>query len=394
MWAAVLWDNETGVIHFSSAELRNIQSIHEDIKHISGEYVSLNKDNISALFGIKNSFIEDSVKEEIGDLIRSYKFSNDSYIWVNEIIDYDGGKDYAIRRIHPNLRDTEGSYLSTETADIKGNLPYLIELEGINKRGEIFFTYNFKKLNSDKISEKITYAKLYKVYDWVIAMGVHIDDIAAYTDQVNNEISTLSKDTIFVLLKYILLTFGVGVLIIYIVEKKYIKASTYNLQKEVNLDSLTGANSRRFGENVLAKSMNKFKNTHEGPAIMMLDFDDFKGINDKYGHKAGDTVLKEIVKKISQVIRSSDILVRWGGDEFVGIFPGLKEEYALEFGDKLLDEISSLKVDLGNEIISVTASIGLSYFKEDDKDYLDALNRADNALYHSKSQGKNKTNKL
>jgi hypothetical protein len=57
-------------------------------------------------------------------LIRGRKFSNDSYIWVNEIVNYEGGDKYAIRRVHPNLRDTEGTYLSTFMKDINGKLPY------------------------------------------------------------------------------------------------------------------------------------------------------------------------------------------------------------------------------------------------------------------------------
>jgi signal transduction histidine kinase len=99
------------------------------------------------------------------------------------VINYNGGDNYAIRRVHPNLKDTEGMYLSTNMTDIEGNQPYLTELEGVKQDGELFFNYFFKKNNTDVVSEKITYAKLYPEYDWIIAMGVHLDDVKAIVDQ-------------------------------------------------------------------------------------------------------------------------------------------------------------------------------------------------------------------
>jgi len=125
---------------------------------------------------------------------------------------------------------------------------------------------------------------------------------------------------------------------------------------------------------------------------MMIDVDDFKDVNDQFGHDVGDFVLIEIVKRLNYDIRSSDQLIRWGGDEFVGIFPGLREEHIKGFGDKLLSGISSLKIPVGNQAVSVTISMGFSYFKEIDIDYNDVLKRADNAMYQSKNQGKNKVN--
>lgn len=389
-----MWDNNSGEILFKSKDigLENIDITHDEINSILVDYVTLKKDNIEGIIGVSYAFVEKEVKEEIGDLIRGYRFSNDSYIWVNEVIDYSGGENYAIRRIHPNLRDTEGTYLSTDIKDVKGNFPYLMELEGVKNGGETFFNYHFKELNSTNISEKITYAKLYKDYNWIIAMGVHTNDIDQYIGQVNEEIASLSKDAIIVSLKNISLAFAVGVILIYLLEKKYLKISTNSLEKEVNLDLLTNAHSRRFGEKALIKIINDYWTGGESPAIMMMDFDDFKWINDKYGHNAGDIVLIEIVNRINQTIRSSDILIRWGGDEFLGVFPGLGEEYVIEFGNKLLEEISSLEIDLGNKSVSLNASIGFSYFKDEDKDYNDVVKRADQALYLSKSQGKNRVN--
>ncbi|MCG8572704.1 MAG: cache domain-containing protein [Spirochaetes bacterium] len=121
--------------------------------------------------------LEEICMERIGQHIRNLRLIDDGYIWVNWIINYEGGDNYAIRKIHPNLPETEGIWLSTNTTDIKGNRPYEIELNGIKKAGELYFEYYFKKMNSEKIAHKMSYAKLYKPYDWVVATGVYLDDV-------------------------------------------------------------------------------------------------------------------------------------------------------------------------------------------------------------------------
>lgn len=393
MWTAFLWDNRTGEILYNSSEV-NLDINVENLKSILFSYAVIDKGSIEGIFGVSKAYIDEIVKEEAGELIRSRRFSNDSYIWVNEIINYEGGKNYAIRRIHPNLEETEGMYLSTDMEDIEGNLPYLEELEGIKKDGELFFTYNFKELNSSRISEKITYAKLYKDYNWVIAMGVHLEEIDAYTEKVIDEIYSLSSDAILKLLGYIFAVLLLGFAILFLLGKKQLLTSIKSLEKEINMDSLTKASSRRSGEISLTSLFKQFKQTGESPAIMMIDIDDYKRVNDKYGHHAGDLILTEIVRKIYRMIRSYDQLIRWGGDEFVGIFPGLREENIPEFGKKLLDRIASSEILAGDESINVTISAGFSYFRDTDNDYRDVLKRADKALYVSKETGKNTFNLL
>ncbi|MPM64251.1 Diguanylate cyclase DosC [bioreactor metagenome] len=125
---------------------------------------------------------------------------------------------------------------------------------------------------------------------------------------------------------------------------------------------------------------------------MVLDVDKFKIINDTYGHNIGDVVLKEIVQAISHITRDSDKLIRWGGDEFVGIFYGLSEENAIILGEKILFEVANLKISVGDNSISPSVSIGFSYFNKNDQEYTDALKRSDEALYKSKVQGRNKAN--
>lgn len=397
MWLAILWNNETGEIYFNSLgmNIENIESIEDNkanIMSLMSTYATIEKDQIEGVFGGNKTYIDNLVKDEIGNIIRNRKFSNNSYIWVNEIVNYEGGDNYAIRRIHPNLQDTEGTYLSTEIEDIKGNKPYLQELEGVKENGEIFFNYYFKELNSSDISEKITYAKLYKDFDWIVAMGVHLDDLDDYTERINTEVSSLASESIIRLLGYILLVLLIGFSIIFIVVSKRISNATKSLKDEINADVLTNAYSRRYGEKTLYDLFKQYKVTGENPTIMMFDVDNLKLSNDKYGHGTGDKVLAEVVRAIKSLIRSSDRIIRWGGDEFICIFVGLRPEHINEFSQGLLKKISSLKIPVEDEIINITISMGFTCFKETDNDYKDALKRADKALYMSKEQGKNTIN--
>lgn len=393
MWTALLWNDATGEILYDSSDLDsdNLNYTIDELKDtILSSYAQIENGSIKGIFGVSNAYIEQSAKNEIGNIIRNRKFSNDSYIWVNEIINYEGGDAYAIRRVHPNLKETEGMTLSTGMQDIAGNLPYLEELEGIREHEEIFYTYFFKKFNSDEISEKMTYAKLYKEYDWIVAMGVHFDDIDPVVQNINNEISELSKDTIIQTLKYIFSVLILGFLVLYLLEKRNLLNSTHNLEKQVNIDLVTKAFSRRFGEKNIQEYFKQYILNKKTTAIMMFDLDDFKSINDKYGHNMGDVVLYEVCQTINQMNRSSDFLVRWGGDEFIGVFPGLKEEIIPEFGQKIMDAISSLEIKTGEGNIKVSISVGFAVFDETDTDYNDAIKRADDALYKSKREGKNK----
>lgn len=394
VWTAILWDSSTGQVLYDSHDLfdGSISDSTENVIQDMAVYEEIEKNDIRGIYGISSAYIDDSVKKDVAEMIRSRSFSNNSYIWVNRIINYEGGENYAIREVHPNLKDTEGTYLSTETMDIRGNKPYLRELEGIKSNGEIFFNYYFKELNSDKISEKISYARLYKDFDWVIAMGMHIDDIESYTLDTNRRIENLASETFIMIFGIIVAIMLAGFMTLFFITEKYIVLKTKSLEKQMDLDVLTGVFSRRGGESFLQSSYRKFRLTGENPAVMIFDIDNFKHINDNFGHSARDKVLIKVADAVNHIIRTSDKLIRWGGDEFVGVFPGLREDSVVDFGNTLLKEVSGLTIYEGDQYIRVTISMGFSYFSESDHDYRDALKRADEALYKSKNEGRNSVN--
>lgn len=122
----------------------------------------------------------------------------------------------------------------------------------------------------------------------------------------------------------------------------------------------------------------------------MVDVDDFKQINDTFGHDMGDLVLVKICESINNHIRNSDILVRWGGEEFLLLCDGLKKDDVPYFANKLLQAVERCQFEFEGQKKSVTISMGVSYFQTIDKTYEQALKKADEALYIAKEQGKNR----
>ncbi|MDI3472870.1 MAG: two-component system, cell cycle response regulator [Thermotogaceae bacterium] len=121
-------------------------------------------------------------------------------------------------------------------------------------------------------------------------------------------------------------------------------------------------------------------------SLIVIDLDNFKQINDAFGHLFGDLVLKKLAKIIKSSIRELDSVFRYGGDEFVVVLPGISKKIAREIAERLLKNIRNVEFEDG---IRITASIGISSFPEDGETAQSLFESADRALYISKTLGKN-----
>jgi len=122
----------------------------------------------------------------------------------------------------------------------------------------------------------------------------------------------------------------------------------------------------------------------------MFDLDDFKKINDTYGHHIGDNVLVSISKMLQQISNNNDVLCRYGGEEFAILLNRANIKEAQDFAFKIKDEMSKLRIYVEDKEISVSASIGVSeVYLDTEKSIEPALNRADSALYTVKNLHKN-----
>jgi hypothetical protein len=255
---------------------------------------------------ISEAWVDDVTKRETADIIHSQIFENNSYIWVNEVLDWSGGDNYAIRKIHPGLPDTEGSFLSTKTTDIKGRTPYLTELEGIRDHGELFFQYHFKRKESDEVSEKLAYAVLYPDYNWIVAMGIHMDDIDYYVREVEKSSEDLNRHVLAVSSMILLAFFLFAAFFLAVSWRRFMEFKSRSLRKESNIDPLTGALNRRMGVDYFIGAFRHFRQRGLSPVIFSVDIDDFKKVNDTWVHRVGDEVLKAVVERIKRTMRDSE----------------------------------------------------------------------------------------
>ncbi len=175
--------------------------------------------------------------------------------------------------------------------------------------------------------------------------------------------------------------------------KAYISLLTQKVEKysdKAYKDGLTEVFNRRFLEEKAKELFLQYKLSDAQVGIIMLDIDNFKKINDTYGHDVGDLVLIALVNTIKQIIRKNDIFIRYGGEEFIIILPNSNIENTYKIAEKIRQEIEKVKIHIGDKHFSFTISLGISEIHKDDKSIYDAIKRADMNLYKAKRNGKNR----
>ena len=162
------------------------------------------------------------------------------------------------------------------------------------------------------------------------------------------------------------------------------------LERLAALDSLTGIYNRRFGLTRLHEEFGRTLRMKVPLGLMMFDLDHFKNVNDVYGHLTGDRVLLRLANVAKSVMREGDILVRYGGEEFLAILPGASRKDVSEIADRLRRKIAESGVTHGEDVIKVTVSVGgVSYPEKDAENEIELVDHADKALYAAKDSGRN-----
>lgn len=159
--------------------------------------------------------------------------------------------------------------------------------------------------------------------------------------------------------------------------------------QHANFDALTGLPNRRHFLTELATELRKTHRTRNGTALLFIDLDGFKQINDLYGHEAGDRLLMEAASRIRKTIRETDGLARLGGDEFTVLLKDLRSPDHVEFVCHEILARLSQPFGVGNELAYVSASIGVALSPLDAESADDMLRKADTAMYAAKAAGKN-----
>ncbi|MFN7917572.1 MAG: diguanylate cyclase [Vicinamibacterales bacterium] len=157
------------------------------------------------------------------------------------------------------------------------------------------------------------------------------------------------------------------------------------LQHLAATDPLTGVANRRGGEKHISNEISRAKREKRPLSCILVDIDRFKAVNDTFGHQAGDQLLRDISALLRRTVRAYDILVRWGGEEFLVVLPGVGLETARMLADRLRSAVESLDT---HGIGPVTVSAGAAEF-ENDYDFASTLRTADRRLYQAKAAGRN-----
>ncbi|MBI9091680.1 MAG: diguanylate cyclase [Desulfobacterium sp.] len=356
------------------------------------------------------------VRERVAHRIRKSRLMDGEYIWVNQIINYDGGDNYAIRFIHPNLPDTEGMSLSTDMQDIKGNLPYKEELEGVKSGGEVYFDYYFKKMHQGLITHKLSFAKLYKPFDWVIATGVHLDDVEHLISRESKRMkASYRHQLLFASLAAVAgIVLSIGVMVIFerliyrlisnynsdiaqqqkkLVDDKMRLEDALTLLKDVAFkDPLTGLWNRRAMLERLGEETSRCLRQHQCFCLIICDIDYFKNVNDTFGHNGGDALLQSIATLIKGNVRAEDMVSRWGGEEFLILLSHSDTTIAAQKAEHLRELVEKHVIVFDEKEISVTMTFGVANFC-DHLSHGETLKSADTALYQGKANGRNRVEK-
>lgn len=163
----------------------------------------------------------------------------------------------------------------------------------------------------------------------------------------------------------------------------------HKLIQMAKIDSLTGIYNRRYLDGRLTEELERSRRHGNPLSILMLDIDHFKEINDTHGHLCGDYTLRKISELLQQTVRTSDILGRYGGEEFCCVLPETPFEQAVVLAERCCKQIAANQLSCTDHQVRVTVSIGVtSQYRDDSLDSI--IKRADDALYEAKKAGRNR----
>ena len=161
------------------------------------------------------------------------------------------------------------------------------------------------------------------------------------------------------------------------------------LQEMALRDALTGIGNRRYAEMTITGRIDELKRYGWNFALLFIDIDNFKAVNDTWGHEAGDSVLKMVTRTLISNVRSFDAIARWGGEEIIVVLVNTTRQQMCDIAEKIRMLVEHSSLGSGEEIIRVTVSVGATLAQADDTPET-VVSRADSLMYRSKKSGRNR----
>lgn len=225
-------------------------------------------------------------------------------------------------------------------------------------------------------------AKLLLFYLIILIVCVALVDFGAYM-QFSKVLQISIQGIVFVIPSIIGLIFGILFILVVHFSQKLKAMQIY--EELAKIDTLTGATSRYACELILDIEYKRNLRNKQAFCIIMIDIDNFKQINDTYGHSIGDQVLRSLTRCLESNLRDMDIVCRWGGEEFIVVLPDTHAPEAMNIAKTLCQSVSSYDF---NPPDKVTISLGVTSTEKECKNIEMMIDKADKALYRAKEFGK------
>lgn len=416
---------------------KKIMTTIDDASEVSIKSMLISQNlNIKNLNFIKHTHNINDLIDKKTDVISAYT-SKSPYHLQKKGIEYNifAPKDYGFDMYSDflytsalKIKKDKELVLSFKEASLKGweyaynNIEETVDLilkkyntQNLTKEELIFEAKELKKLSYYKNNNlgDIDLNKLQRIYDLYNVMGLieHKIDIKDFVyskntifSYIKNEFKKLSQ---YKGLPYLYLFMGLFCFLVLLIVFEHLKLRKMalnlisskeellkvnkELKESSEKDHLTKLYNRRYFESISKEYLALAKREKQDISIIMIDIDDFKKVNDTYGHQAGDFVLSSMAKTMLKSKRDSDVVARYGGEEFIVLLPNTSLNGAKFYSENLRKEIENHKINIEQKTLNITVSIGLTVCNSSDT--IDkAIDRADEALYFSKGNGKNQIN--
>ena len=262
------------------------------------------------------------------------------------------------------------------TLDTKSNIEYVNE-EALNifgyKSSELVNTNFSTLIHSTDMDYLKQFVKTEKSLFNSVIIGIHKDN-SAFPIELNISSKKLNQTCIYTVI---------------IRDITEIKKNEEKLKHQAYFDSLTGIPNRTLFLDRSEIALNQAKRSNEGLAVIFIDLDEFKVLNDTLGHDAGDIMLKTVSQRFIDCARKSDTVSRRGGDEFTILMPRIKNiDDTVKLAERILDSNNNA-ISIKDKMVFPKTSIGISVYPQDGDSIETLINNADKAMYNAKESGKN-----
>lgn len=293
------------------------------IKEYKNEFIKLSlkasNDSIRKSFEInaKTYYISVSdkkLKEKLISSLRDFLYRNSAiehnYLWVNKILDFKGGDNYAISLIHPKSKAVEGMLLSTNRQDSKKNSPFIKELEGINKNKEIYFEYFLREINKNETVKLLVYSKLYEKKNWLISMGIPLSDLEKIIQEKSFESKIRYKENSNRILLIDIAIISLIIMMFFLLRNKVLNYFKLNQDLKQEVDEKLKMVLKEIEEKKILEKEKSYKQmlleSVINSSVDLIFYKDYKNSNGKY-IGCNESFEKFVGKRKEEIIGHTDI---------------------------------------------------------------------------------------